>query len=87
MDLCLANNAPVEPDLVEKYKEEDAAPLVVDRERILAMGLQLVERPVAAQGADYARHDPDRLAQALMELYRERAVRIFRGKERYIMEE
>lgn len=87
VDLCLANSAPVQPGLVEKYRGEDAAPLVVDRERIAAMGLELEERPVASQEGSYARHDPDRLASAVLELYRRRAVRIFQGKRRYIMEE
>lgn len=87
VDLCLANSEAVEEALLQKYREEDAAPLVVDRERIEALGVRLVERAVAAHGKNYARHDPDRLAATLMELYRERAVRIFRGKERYIMEE
>ena len=73
--------------LVERYREEDAAPLVVDRERIAAMGLELVERPLASEGGNYARHDPDKLAQALLEIYRRRAVRIFRGERRYILEE
>ena len=87
VDLCLANSAPVGEGLVERYRAEDAAPLVVDRERISAMGLELVERPVASAGGDYARHDPDKLAAAVLELYRQRAVRIFRGKNRYIIEE
>ncbi|MBR4098514.1 MAG: YvcK family protein [Clostridium sp.] len=87
LDVCLANSAAVRPGVVERYREEDAAPLVVDRERIEAMGLQLVERDVAAQGGDYARHDPDRLAQAILELYRQKAMRIFRGTRRYIIEE
>lgn len=51
------------------------------------MGIEVVERPVAAQGEFYARHDPDRLTRAVMELYWERAVRIFRGESRYILEE
>ena len=87
VDLCLANNAPVSPSLVEKYRQEGAAPLVVDRERIQAMGIEVVEHPVASQGEFYARHDPNRLTQAIMELYWERAVRIFRGKSHYILEE
>ena len=29
VDLCLANSAPVRPGLVEKYREEDAAPILV----------------------------------------------------------
>ena len=87
VDLCLANCAPVQPGLVEKYREEDAAPLTVDRARIAAMGLELVERPVASEQGDFARHDPDKLAQAVLEIYRRRAVRIFRGERRYILEE
>ena len=79
VDLCLANSAPVRPGLVEKYREEDAAPILVDRERIRAMGLELEEYPVASEGGDYARHDPDRLAAAVLDVYRRRAVRIFRG--------
>ena len=52
VDLCLANCAPLRPELVEeKYRREDAVPLTVDRERIAAMGLELVERPVAWEGA------------------------------------
>ena len=87
VDLCLANSAPVRPGLVEKYREEDAAPILVDRERIRAMGLELEERPLASDKGDFARHDPDKLAAALLEIYRQRAVRIFRGERRYILEE
>lgn len=87
LDLCLANTEPVLPGLVEKYQAEDAAPLVVDRARIAAMGLELVERPLADRQGNYARHDPDKLAEALLEIYRSRAVRIFHGERRYILEE
>lgn len=87
VDLCLANTAPVQPGLLERYLEEDAAPLRVDRERIASMGIGLVEMPVAADGGNFARHDPDRLAGAILETYRQRAVRIYRGKNRYRMEE
>ena len=87
LDLCLANTAPVDPGLLEKYREEDAAPLNVDRERIARLGLELVERPVASERGSYARHDPDRLARANLEIYRRRAMRIFRGERRYILEE
>ena len=86
VDLCLANTAPVRPGLLEKYREEDAVPLTVDRERIAALGLELVERPVASENGNYARHAPDKLAQAVLEIYRSRAVRIFHGERRYILE-
>ena len=51
------------------------------------LGLELEERPVASQAGNFARHDPDLLAQAVLEIYRSRAVRIFRGERRYILEE
>lgn len=86
VDLCLCNSAPVRPRLLERYKEEDAAPIVVDRDRVKSLGVELVERPLASRDGNYARHDPDLLAAAVMELYRQRAVRIFHGKSRYIME-
>ena len=35
----------------------------------------------------HLRHDPDRLAAAVLDVYRRRAVRIFRGEQRYIIEE
>ena len=87
VDLCLANCAPVPENLLGRYEEEGAVPLVVDRERIAAMGLELVERPVAREKGDFARHEPDELAEAVLDIYRQRAMRIFRGKNRYIIEE
>lgn len=87
LDVCLANSDPVRPGLVERYRKEDAAPLVVDRERIRELGLELVECPVARPTGDLARHDHEALARAVMNIYRRKAVRIFRGGKRYIMEE
>ena len=78
VDLCLANSAPVRPGLVERYREEDAAPIVVDREAVEALGVELITRPVSSETSDYARHSVARLAAAIMEIYRERAdTRIF----------
>ena len=76
VDLCLANTAPVRPGLVERYKVEDAAPILVDRARIEALGVELVERPLASETSDLARHSADRLAAAVMDLLSERSIRI-----------
>lgn len=73
VDLCLVNNAPIHPDLRARYATENAYPLAVDRERIAKLGVELVERPLAAEGAHYARHDTELLAQAVMEIYQDRA--------------
>ena len=73
VDICLCNSAPVRPGLVERYREEDAVPIVVDRAEIEALGVEVVTRPLASETLDYARHSYTRLANAVMELYRERA--------------
>lgn len=73
VDICLCNSAPVRPGLLERYKEEDAAPIVVDKEAIEALGVELVTRPLASETLDYARHSFARLSAAVMELHEERA--------------
>lgn len=78
VDLCLCNSAPVRPGLLERYREEDAIPITVDKEAIEALGVELVTRPVSSETSNYARHSVIRLAQAVMEIYEERAhTRIF----------
>ena len=78
VDACLCNSAPVRPRLVERYREEDAAPIVVDQAAIEALGVELITRPVSSETSDYARHSVTRLAEAVMDIYRQRAnTRIF----------
>lgn len=87
IDICLANSAPIRDNLLEKYQEEASTPLEVDEERIRSLGLELVQAPLGCDTGDFARHDSDKLAEAIMDLYRERAVRIFQGQTRYIIED
>lgn len=87
VDICLANNAPIRPNVAQRYREEDAVPLPVDRREIAALGVELVEAPLATQEGKYARHDPDALANEILKIYRRQVVRIFRGTRRYVLEE
>lgn len=79
LDICLCNNATVPPELLERYQEEDARPIVIDRRRLESLGVEVVEKPLTTPvGAQYARHDPELLARAVLELYQERGhTRIF----------
>lgn len=87
IDICLANCAPLPAHILHRYEKEDAAPLVVDADKVENMGIKLVQCAVAAQSESYARHDPHLLADALLALYRHRTVRIFGGERRYVLEE
>ena len=73
VDICLCNSAPVRQGLLERYREEDAAPIVVDKAAIEALGVELLTRPLASETQDYARHSIARLAETVMEIYRDRA--------------
>ena len=73
VDLCLCNDQPVRPELLARYREEGAAPIAVDREAVEALGVELVCRSLASDSQNYARHSFTKLADAIVELYRERA--------------
>ena len=73
IDLCVANSSPLDPARVQRYKAEDAEPILVDRKKIEAMGVEVVERPMLSGTSIYARHSADRLGEVVMEIYEERA--------------
>ena len=78
VDLALANSCPVSTELKRRYQKEDAEPLELDAARVADLGIELVTRPLISDTSEYARHCPVRLAQAIMELYEERAeIRVF----------
>jgi hypothetical protein len=73
VDICLANSAAVRPGLVERYQAEDAVPITVDRAAVEALGVELIQRPLSSETSDFARHSVTRLAQAILEIYHDRA--------------
>lgn len=78
IDLCIANSSPVDHATIQRYKAEDAEPITVDRERVEALGVEVVERPMLSEHSEFARHSAERLGEVVMEIYRERAdTRIF----------
>lgn len=78
VDLCLCNSELVSRRLLERYSREDAEPMNVDQEEIERQGVRLITRPLLDTQLDYARHSGIKVAEAVVELYRERAdTRIF----------
>jgi len=57
------------PDLLSRYRVEGGAPLEVDRERIDALGVRVhTARLLPDKLGAEARHDPDRLVRAVLEV-------------------
>jgi uncharacterized cofD-like protein len=69
IDAILVNDRPVSAQMVRSYERYGAAPVVVDDDRLKAVGVKIVRAPIAAE-SDVVRHDSERLAQALMRLVR-----------------
>lgn len=80
--LCLANSAPIAEEVVARYAREGAEPVRWDGELCAKLGVELVSRPVSAVRDGLVRHDPEKLAAALLELHGQRSVRIA-GSGRY----
>jgi uncharacterized cofD-like protein len=73
VDLALVNSTPLPPDLVRRYADEGAAPVRVDRDAFAAAGVEVVEADLLAEG-DLIRHDPMKLARAVLDLAARREV-------------
>ncbi len=68
VDLCIANNRLPSEEQLQPYRKEGVEPLQLDRERIEAMGIRVLEYPLAA-GDRYIRHDSAALAEAILDAY------------------
>lgn len=68
----LLNTAPIPPASIDYYAAEGAAPVPPDAKLLQAMGCQPVERDLLSPGP-LVRHDPHKLAQAVLALAAEGA--------------
>ena len=63
----LLNHGNPSPEILKKYGAEHAGLVEIDRDRLHALGLNLVERDLLAEEG-VIRHDPNRLAQAVLQI-------------------
>jgi len=66
----LINSAPIPSRLAERYAREGALPITSDIESLRALGCRVVEADLLAPG-HLVRHDPHKLAHAVLELAQE----------------
>ncbi|GAA3763550.1 gluconeogenesis factor YvcK family protein [Terriglobus aquaticus] len=66
-DYALINDAPLSPELVERYAREGQSPIAPDIDAIRSLGIVPVTGSFAHEG-EKLRHDYDRLAESLIEL-------------------
>jgi uncharacterized cofD-like protein len=65
----LVHSETLHPGVLDRYQAEGGAPVVIDRERIERLGLRVhVARLLPDEIVAEVRHDPDRLARAVLEI-------------------
>lgn len=69
IDVCIANNSEIDEDVLSVYRMEDSEPIELMREELHEMGIRLYEAPLTGD-TEFARHDSDRLASAILSVYR-----------------
>ncbi len=72
IDICLVNNGRIKPAILKKYQDDGAGQVMIDLSKIKKMGIRLVEKDLAKIKNDLVRHDSDKLAQAIMDIYKRR---------------
>ncbi len=70
MDYVLVNTSQAPPALAKKYEEEEAFPVKLDEEKLEKMEVKIVKANLMST-KDYLRHEPDKLARAIMKIFME----------------
>lgn len=76
IDYCIVNTGQVPDDVYRRYISEGASVVRLDANKVRKMGIKTVERDLIQISKGYVRHDPVRLAKAVLEIYENKA-----GKE------
>jgi len=71
IDLCIANNSVIPDGIREKYRNDGADQVVIDRTELESAGIRLIEGDFASLRNDLVRHDPHKLAEAVIRAARD----------------
>ena len=75
IDCVVANVRPVSPEVAQRYSEQGAAPVTIDRKSVAKLKVKLVTDDLLEEHG-VIRHNSQRLARLLVERF------LFRGKRR-----
>jgi uncharacterized cofD-like protein len=80
VDMCIVNNSTIPDDLREKYHNDGADQVRIDREKVCTSGIRLIEGNFASLKNNLVRHDPKRLAEAVIEAVAENVLACDRNR-------
>lgn len=68
VDAVLVSSSEIPGHLLEHYAETGSEPVLIDRAEVEALGIRVFDADLLAPGDEFIRHDPPKLARAVMEL-------------------
>lgn len=71
IDYCIVNTETIGDFVRQRYAEDGASPVFVDGEKFAEKGIGLVRAPLLGHDGNLARHNPERLAECIMEFLRD----------------
>lgn len=64
---CIVNTGIVSPEVLKKYEEENAYPVLADSDKLVGKGYSVIEENIV-NAKDYVRHDSKRLSKIIVDL-------------------
>lgn len=71
VDSIIVHNEPISKEVRDLYAEENAEPVVYDTDRLLEMGIRIIESDIINYDQTTLRHDTNKIAQLLFSLLNE----------------
>lgn len=68
IDYCLVNCGGIKEQILKRYHEDGADQVMIDLSKIKRMGVRVIERDLVKIANDLVRHDPEKLALAIMDI-------------------
>jgi len=65
IDAIVVHNEPIKKAIQDVYAEENAEPVVYDTDRLLNMGIQIIEGDIIDHSKSVMRHDTAKISQLL----------------------
>lgn len=69
IDYCVVNTGRVPDEIYRRYINEGASMVRLDANKVKKLGIKIVERDLIQINKGYVRHDPVKLAKAVLEIY------------------
>lgn len=78
IDVCVANNRPVDEQFLKRYLEQQAIPVAVDAKEVQRLGVELIQTDLVDVNRGFVRHDSEKLARTVGDLFLKRKAHLAR---------